>query len=232
MEIDQPIASWTFKKYQEEYIIIPTIAFVIAAITAAYSPTLPVLIILFIVTAIWILVLYFFRDPDRDVIDEPGLVIGPCEGTVADITRVQEEQYLHAEAIRVGVFLSIFNVHVQRAPLAGEIIFVKHQPGKFFPAFSPQASTENEYIAMSIKTNYGIVLVKQISGILARRCVNFTQPGDQVLTGQRFGLIKFGSRVELFLPPNAEILVSVGDTVTGGLTKMAQLPELRNDHEK
>ncbi|RLD04700.1 MAG: phosphatidylserine decarboxylase family protein [Chloroflexota bacterium] len=232
MKTDNPIASWTFKKREEKFIIVPTMAFVIAAIMAVYSPTLPVLIILFIVTAIWILVLYFFRDPDRDVIDELGLVVGPCDGTVADIAHVQEEQYLHAEVVRVGIFLSVFNVHVQRAPIAGEVTSVEYQPGKFLPAFSPQASTENEYIAMSIKTNYGIVLIKQISGILARRCVNFAQPGDQVLTGQRFGLIKFGSRVEIFLPPDAEILVSIGDKVTGGLTKMAQLTELRKDYEK
>ena len=226
MKTDHPIAGWTFKKHQETFIIIPTIMAVTAIAAALKSPTPLLVTVSFIVTAIWLLVLYFFRDLDRDVINKPGLVIGPCDGTVADIAHIHENQYLHTEVIRIGVFLSVFNVHVQRAPLAGEITVIKYQPGKFFPAFNPKASTENEYIAMGIKTNYGIVLVKQISGILARRCINFAKPGDQVSTGQRFGLIKFGSRVELFLPPDAEILVSIGDTVTGGLTKIAQLSEL------
>lgn len=231
MKTDQPIAGWTFKKRSEETIILATIAFAISLIATLYSPTLPLLIILFLVTVLWALVLYFFRDPDRNVLDGPGLVVGPCDGTVADITRIQEEQHLHAEMIRIGIFLSVFNVHVQRAPLTGEVIFTKHQPGKFLPAFNEKASTENEYIAMGLQTDYGLFLVKQISGIMARRCINFAQPGDKIFSGQRFGIIKFGSRVELFLPPDAEIFVSVGELVTGGLTKMAQVPE-KNIHEK
>jgi len=231
MQTDKHIPSWTFKKYLDGSIITTTLVAALAAIATFKFPNFLTMIVLVVALGIWLLVLYFFRDPKRDVIDNPGLVMGPCDGTVADITHLKEELYLNADVIRVGIFMSVLNVHVQRSPLAGEISFVKHKPGKFLPAYSPEAATENEYIAMVIKTAFGTLLVKQISGILARRCVNYAKPGDQLLIGQRFGLIKFGSRVELFLPPHADILVSVGDAVTGGLTSIAQMPETEDIDE-
>ena len=117
------------------------------------------------------------------------------------------------------------NVHVQRIPITGTVKMVRHQPGRFLQAFRPEASSVNEYIAMLIQTTFGPVLVKQIAGIMARRCVNDAHPGDIVNGGQRFGMIKFGSRVDLFIAPAAEILVTVGDRVIGGVTPVARLPE-------
>lgn len=228
MRTDKPIPSWTFKKYYDGSIIATTLVVLLAALAAFQAPNILTVIVLIVALSIWLLVLYFFRNPDRDVLNDPGLVIGPCDGTVADITHLKEETYLNADVIRIGIFMSVFNVHVQRSPLAGEVTFVKHQPGKFLPAYSPEAATENEYIAMVIETTSGTLLVKQISGILARRCVNFAKPGDRLLIGQRFGLIKFGSRVELFLPPQADVLVSVGDTVIGGLTPIAQISDMES----
>ena len=174
---------------------------------------------------VWILILYFFRDPNRNLMEEPGLVVSAADGEVVEIICEREDDYLHQDAIRISVFLSIFDVHVQRIPITGTVKMVRHQPGRFLQAFRPEASSVNEYIAMLIQTTFGPVLVKQIAGIMARRCVNDAHPGDIVNGGQRFGMIKFGSRVDLFIAPAAEILVTVGDRVIGGVTPVARLPE-------
>ncbi|MCA9933479.1 MAG: phosphatidylserine decarboxylase family protein [Anaerolineales bacterium] len=176
-------------------------------------------------SGIWLLILYFFRDPNRQTDAKPGLVVSPADGEIVAIIRERENRYLNADTIRISIFLSVTNVHVQRSPLNGRVTLVDHQPGKFLQAFRPEASDINEYIAMIIDTPYGPLLVKQIAGILARRCVNPMQIGDTLQTGQRFGLIRFGSRVDIFLPPNAQLLARIGDTVHGGLTPLAQLQE-------
>jgi phosphatidylserine decarboxylase len=176
------------------------------------------------------MILYFFRDPDREVIDRQGLVVGPCDGKVVSIDRLKEDRYLNEEVIRISIFLSLFDVHVQRSPLAGEITLVDRQPGKFLQAFRPEASDVNEYIAMRLKTPYGVLLVKQIAGILARRCINFAKIGDKLRTGERFGHIKFGSRVDLYVPLSAEVKINIGDKVRGGLTSIAQL-KIHNDEQ-
>lgn len=181
-------------------------------------------IFLSLISGLWLLILYFFRDPNRQTLDEPGLVVGPGDGEIVEITPFQETTYLHEETIRVSMFLSVMDVHVQRVPLGGKVTLVDHRPGKKLQAFRPEASDVNEYIAMITESEYGRVLVKQIAGILARRCVNYMQPGDTAQSGQRYGLIRFGSRIDLFLPTNATILVKVGDRVTGGITPIAQLP--------
>ncbi len=181
-------------------------------------------IFLVLTTALWLLILYFFRDPNRQVKNEPGLVVSPADGEVVEIVKEQEAHYLQADVIRISLFLSIADVHVQRVPLGGKVVQVEHKPGKFLQAFRPEASDVNEHIAMVLETEYGRILVKQIAGILARRCVNYARPGDILVTGQRFGLIRFSSRVDLFLPPNAQLLVSVGDKVYGGLTPIARFP--------
>jgi len=177
-------------------------------------------------TAVWLLILYFFRDPQRDIASQPGLVLSPTDGEVVEIAHEAGNHYLHQPCIRISIFLSITNVHIQRVPIGGTVTQVTHRPGQFLQAFRPEASDVNEFIAMMVETEgYGRILVKQIAGILARRCVNYCQPGDQVTTGQRFGLIRFSSRVDLFLPPNAQLLLQVGDKVHAGLTPMAQLKQ-------
>jgi phosphatidylserine decarboxylase len=179
--------------------------------------------VLFLATALWLLILYFFRDPNRQVTDAPGQVIGPGDGEVVEISHEREDKYLQADVIRISMFLSVTDVHVQRVPLGGKVTLVDHQPGQFLQAFKPEASEVNEYIAMVTESVYGSVLIKQIAGILARRCVNYAQPGDSVITGQRFGLIRFSSRLDLFLPPHAQLLIKVGDKIIGGLTPIAHL---------
>ena len=174
---------------------------------------------------LWILILYFFRDPNRNPVEADGLVVSAGDGKVVEIIREREDDYLQQDTVRISVFLSIFDVHVQRIPIHGTVKMVQHIPGKFLQAFRPEASSVNEHIAMIIDTPFGPVLVKQIAGIMARRCINNARPGDKVRSGQRFGMIKFGSRVDLFVPPTAELLVIVGDRVAGGVTPVARLPE-------
>lgn len=224
MTKDPHIGNWAFKKWREPTILVSSFVFVLAIAAVFFIPSWLTGILLVLTLVAWIVILYFFRDPDRVILDQPGLVVGPCDGEVMSIELLKENRYLNVETIRISIFLSIFDVHVQRAPFSGDITLVDHQPGKFLQAFRPEASEINEFIAMQVETPFGKLLVKQIAGILARRCVNYAKPGDQIKIGQRFGHIKFGSRVDLFLPPQAKVQIQVGDKVYGGLTPIAQFP--------
>ena len=230
MDQDERIPNWDFNKWRDGTFIIITLLLVITIILQIVWSNLLTLILLFLAMIVWMLVVYFFRDPTRVVFNSPGLVVGPCDGTVKEIVTVKENRYLNEETTRISIFMSIFNVHIQRFPLEGVVSEVDHQPGKFLQAYKPEASQVNEFIAMVIDTTHGKILLKQIAGILARRCINYAQVGDRIKTGQRFGLIKFGSRIDLFLPPEAQVLVGEGDKIFGGLTPVAQFPNGRSDH--
>ncbi|MFO7539663.1 MAG: phosphatidylserine decarboxylase [Chloroflexota bacterium] len=205
-----------------------TIVLVSAVYTAAHllhkrTPSPLTRALSWLMTGLWLLILYFFRDPNRRFSGDPALFLSPGDGEIVDIVQEREERYLQTDVVRISIFLSIFDVHVQRVPIAGRVTAVDHRPGQFLQAFKPEASAVNEYIAMQLETDFGPVLIKQIAGILARRCVNYLRPGQRVARGQRLGLIKFSSRVDIFLPHNAQLLVSVGDKVYGGLTPVARL---------
>ncbi len=173
---------------------------------------------------LWLAVLWFFRDPNRRPLQEAGVVVAPGDGQVVAIVEEQEGRFLQTRVRRISIFLDVYNVHVQRIPLGGRVVQVVHTPGQFRQAFRPEASEVNEHISMVVDAGpAGRYLVKQIAGIMARRCVNYLQPGAQVQTGQRFGLIRFGSRVDLFLPLEAHIIAQVGQSVFGGLTPLARL---------
>jgi phosphatidylserine decarboxylase len=182
-------------------------------------------LILGICLIIWLLVVYFFRDPERSIQDYPYRVLSPGDGIIKDINTIPENEHLNTDCICIGIFLSVFDVHVQRAPISGEVLFIDHKIGKNHPAYTLEAPMENDQISMGIKTRYGIIVVKQISGILARKCVNYSEPGDQIKLGERYGLIKFGSRVELYLPLKANLTCEVGDRVAGGLSVVAEFPD-------
>ncbi|NQS92147.1 MAG: phosphatidylserine decarboxylase family protein [Chloroflexi bacterium] len=218
---DPRVPGWSFKKYTESSILGASSIFILALIAVLFFPGLLTGIFLLVSFLLWSVVIYFFRDPDRFITTNPHVFFSSGDGVVSDITNIGDEDL---DYVRVGIFLSVFNVHVQRAPMAGEVDFVRHQIGKNYPAYDPAASLENDQIAMGIKTDYGMVIVKQISGILARKCINYASPGDHIQSGQRFGLIKFGSRVELYMPTDAKILCSVGDKVKGGLSVIAEMP--------
>jgi phosphatidylserine decarboxylase len=167
-------------------------------------------------------VFYFFRDPERTPASfAPEVILAPADGRVTTIEQVDEPDFIKGPAWRISIFLSLFDVHVQRSPYAGVIQFLRYQPGDFAPAFL-QDTHGNEANLIGLKTHQGPLAVKQIAGILARRIVCWAALGDSLASGQRLGLIKFGSRVDLFLPPTLEILVQTGQQVYGGQTIVAR----------
>jgi phosphatidylserine decarboxylase len=168
-----------------------------------------------ILLVLTLFVLFFFRDPERTVPQGNNLVISPADGRVIVIKDIYEPTYLKQDVKQISIFLSVFNVHVNRAPVGGAVEVVKYHPGRFHVASVDKASLDNEQTAMVIATGNNKILVKQIAGLIARRIVCYARPGDTVKTGERYGLIRFGSRVDIFLPKDAELKVKVGDRVKG-----------------
>jgi phosphatidylserine decarboxylase len=165
----------------------------------------------------------FFRDPDASVPPDQKLIVSPATGRIVDIKSVTEPHFLKSETIMVAIFLSVFDVHVQRAPIEGEIKFVQYNPGKFLDARNVNASLQNENRVVGIESADGFrVTVRQISGLIARRIVGWANQGATLAKGERFGMIRFGSRVELFLPPGTEIAAKVGNYAKGGETIIAR----------
>jgi len=160
-------------------------------------------------------VLFFFRDPERRVPAGKDLVVSPADGRVIVIKDVFEPTYLKQDVKQISIFLSVFNVHVNRAPVEGAVEVVKYNPGKFHVASVDKASLDNEQTAMVIASGKHRILVKQIAGLIARRIVCYAKPGDAIRQGERYGLIRFGSRVDLFLPKETELRVKVGDRIKG-----------------
>jgi len=169
----------------------------------------------YITLALTLFVLFFFRDPERPVAEGAGVVVSPADGRVIVIKDIYEPTYLKQDVKQISIFLSVFNVHVNRAPVEGVVEVVKYNPGKFHVASVDKASLDNEQTAMVIGSGKNKVLVKQIAGLIARRIVCYAKPGDQIKRGERYGLIRFGSRVDIFLPKDAELKVKVGDRVKG-----------------
>lgn len=168
-----------------------------------------------------LLVLNFFRDPERAVPSEPDAIACPADGRVVEI---HEERYEGRAVRRVSIFMSPLDVHVNRSPIAGVIESVRYQKGAFHVASQARASVENEQNVFSVRGSQGQVVVRQIAGVLARRIVFWKKPGDALKRGERFGLIKFGSRVDVLLDPAAEINVRIGEHVRAGSTTLARSP--------
>jgi phosphatidylserine decarboxylase len=162
----------------------------------------------------------FFRDPPRRIPDAPDAVVSPADGTVTDVTPIAHYDFLDGPAVRIGIFLSIFNVHINRAPLAGRVLEMHYQPGKFLNAMRPESADQNEFMWIGFERTQGPVqrfAVRQISGMLARRIVCTLKPQQTVTRGEKFGMIKLGSRTELILPAGAvEIVTKVGGKVRAG----------------
>jgi len=165
--------------------------------------------------ALTLFILFFFRDPDRLVPEGKDVVVSPADGKVIVVKDIYEPDYLKQDVKQISIFLSVFNVHVNRAPCGGTVETVKYNPGRFHVASVDKASLDNEQTAMVITSGKYKVLVKQIAGLIARRIVCYAKPGDTIKTGERYGLIRFGSRVDIFLPKEAELKVKVGDRIKG-----------------
>ena len=169
-------------------------------------------------------VLYFFRDPKRIPPNIPGAVVSPADGKVDTIEIVPHPAFPEGKARKVGIFLSIFDVHINRAPSDGNIIETRHKSGRFLNAMNKDSSEANESNLVEFKTPWGPMFVKQIAGLIARRIICDVKKGDAVRRGDKIGLICFGSRTEAFLPLCSEIKVQMGDRVQGGFSVIAQIP--------
>jgi phosphatidylserine decarboxylase len=166
----------------------------------------------------------FFRDPERVVPSEPGAVVSPGDGRVVVVT---DEENAGRPGKRVSIFLAVWNVHVNRAPATGTITNLEYRPGKFLAAMRERASLENEQNVFTLSTEAGEMVFKQIAGLIARRVVSWKKAGENVARGERIGLVRFGSRVDIWVPNEAEILVKVGDNVKGGSSVLARWPGKR-----
>lgn len=173
----------------------------------------------------YLIVLQFFRNPTVNVQRNDKHIIAPADGKVVVIEETTETEYLKDRRIQVSIFMSPVNVHVNRMPAGGTISFCKYHPGKYLVAWHPKSSTENERTSIAVKMANGTeILFRQIAGALARRICWYVKEGQPIAQGDEFGFIKFGSRVDLFLPLNARILVKNGEKTTGGMTVIAELP--------
>ena len=173
--------------------------------------------------ALW--VAYFFRDPERVGERGPALVISPADGKLIMITEVDEPSFIHGPAIRLSIFMNVFNVHVNRYPVDGVVKYIHYNKGKFFNAAAEKSSLENEQMSVGIDNGRHPVLVRQIAGLIARRIVTYGKLGATVKQGDRMGIIRFGSRVDVFLPLGSTVRARLGDVTAAGVTILAELPK-------
>ena len=187
-------------------------------------PLLIITVLMFLISFYWataifglgfLFVTWFFRDPERRIPNEPNVIVSPADGKITEI--VTENEPINGKLCkRVTIFLSVFNVHVNRVPIEGTIEDIRYNPGKFLAAFNPKASMDNEQNLILINNGRTHIFVKQIAGLIARRIVCWPKKGDYYESGQRYGLIRFGSRVDILLPENTTLSVACGDKVSGG----------------
>lgn len=170
----------------------------------------PLLVLLFVV--------FFFRNPPRQITPNANHILSAADGTVQSIQEIQEDTFIKGRAIKISVFLSLFNVHINRSPLSGRITYTSYRPGKYLPAFKSHASEINERNTLGIENEHTKVLVHQITGFVARRIVFYNRKGDYLEQGQIFGLIKFGSCTEIIVPAGTQITVQTGQKVQAGIT--------------
>lgn len=213
--------------FAREGLIFILIAAVIAA--GGYALALnrrswPLWLLAFLLTLIALWVAYFFRDPERTGERGERLVVAPADGKVIQIAEVDEPAFLGGKAIRISIFMNVFNVHVNRYPVSGTVQYVHYNKGKFLNAAADKASLENEQSSVGIQTPSGLrVLVRQIAGLIARRIVTYSKMNERVNQGDRMGIIRFGSRVDVFLPVGSPVRVKEGQLTTAGVTILAEL---------
>ena len=195
------------------------VSLVLAAIVyyffGAYWAVIPVVLALYFA--------YFFRDFHRSMPYDPNILYSPVDGTVMGIEEIFDDEYLNEPALKLTIFLSVFNVHTNRAPLDGEIKYQRYTCGQFVPAYEKNASFENERHAVGVDNGRIRFLVIQVAGLLARRIVSWVTVGHELKQGETYGMIKFGSSTELIVPKNVEITVKKGDKVTGGITVVGRV---------
>jgi phosphatidylserine decarboxylase len=213
--------------FAREGLIFIAIAALIAAATYALAlnrRSWPLWLLAFVLTLLALWVAYFFRDPERTGARGDQLVIAPADGKVVLIQDVDEPTFMGGRTKRVSIFMNVFDVHVNRYPVSGTVKYVQYNPGRFLNAAVEKSSVENEQRSVGIETPRGRILVRQIAGLIARRIVTYSKEGEQVQQAERMGLIRFGSRVDVFLPLDAVIRVKIGDMTVAGTTVIAEFP--------
>ena len=171
----------------------------------------------------WLFIVSFFRIPNRKLTIDENEVVSPCDGKVVVMEEVFDEEYFKAKVLQVSIFMSPANVHVNRNPISGEVLYSQYHKGKYLVAWNPKSSTENERHSVVLKKGEKSILVKQIAGAVAKRIVNYLKVGEKVSQSQELGFIKFGSRVDLLLPLGTKLNVSLNEVVQGGVTNIATL---------
>ena len=214
----------TFAREGWPFIGIGVIAVIIAFLAAIHFRSWPLWLVAILVTIIALWCAYFFRDPERVGPRGPNIVIAPADGKVLMITEVDEPRFIKGRATRISIFMNVFNVHVNRYPVDGRVDFVWYNKGKFLNASAEKSSLENEQMSVGITTPSGVqILTRQIAGLIARRIVTYSKIGDEAHQGERFGIIRFGSRVDVFIPTTSTVKVRLGDLTTAGTTVIAEL---------
>jgi phosphatidylserine decarboxylase len=193
----------------------------LALLAIASALFLPWLLLLVLILTMY--VFWFFRDPARVPPNDPSAIVAAADGVVADIVEVEEPEVVRARQKRVGIFLSVFDVHTNRAPVEGRIIYKEAHAGLCLDARHADCTTKNRALTWAFENSRGIFVVRQLTGMIARRIVGWSEVGDVLKKGEHFGMIRFGSRTEVYLPLDAEVLVKVGDRVTGGTSVIARL---------
>ena len=207
-------------------IVVASIVFALVSIISVYYLQMWSLVILVPLLVIYGLVFWFFRVPNRDIQDHRENVVAPVDGKVVMIKEVEEDEFIKGKAIQVSIFMSPLNVHICRYPVSGQVIYKKYHPGKYLVAWHEKSSTENERTTVAVEslTNHKVVF-RQIAGYVARRIVFYCNEGDQAKAGHEFGFIKFGSRMDVFLPLDTEIICKIGDKTKGGIDVIAKMKE-------
>lgn len=205
-------------------IIVASILFAVLAFLSVYFLKEWSLLILIPLLVIYGLVFWFFRVPQRDILDHKENVIAPVDGKVVMIKEVDEDEFIKGKAIQISIFMSPLNVHICRYPVSGKVIYKKYHPGKYLVAWHEKSSTENERTTVAVEslTNHQVVF-RQIAGYVARRIVFYCNEGDAAKAGHEFGFIKFGSRMDVFLPTDTEIVCKIGDKTKGGIDIIAKM---------
>ncbi|MFI5238175.1 MAG: phosphatidylserine decarboxylase family protein [Gemmatimonadales bacterium] len=207
----------------------PFIGTGVALVVIAYAAALrfkswPLWLVAVLVTVLALWCAYFFRDPERTGPRGPNVVIAPADGKVLMITDVEEPRFIQGRATRISIFMNVFNVHVNRYPVDGRVDFVWYNKGKFFNAAAEKSSLENEQMSVGVTTASGVrILTRQSAGLIARRIVTYSKVGDEAHQGDRFGIIRFGSRVDVFVPTASVVNVKLGDITAAGTTVIAEL---------
>ncbi|ODS88928.1 MAG: phosphatidylserine decarboxylase [Chryseobacterium sp. SCN 40-13] len=207
-------------------IVVASVAFAAVAFLAIYFLQAWSLLILIPLLVVYGLIFWFFRVPNREILDHKEQVIAPVDGKVVMIKEVMENEFLKEKAIQVSIFMSPLNVHICRFPVSGKVIYKKYHPGKYLVAWHEKSSTENERTTIAVESlTHHKVVFRQIAGYVARRIVFYCNEGDTAKAGHEYGFIKFGSRMDVFLPLDTEILCKIGDKTKGGIDVIARMKE-------